>query len=390
MLDNHTDSYYLHSFLKEQPDLNWRNDAMVEALFKEMAFWLEMGVDGFRLDVINLIIKDAKFRNNPWGWGGRPRPYDLQKHVYDRDQKEAHDALVTFRSWVDSFADRMLVGEILVEKPGDPTMAASYLGDGKNELHLTFDFSFTWIRWHARTWREAAQAWYAAIPDKGWPAWVFSNHDVKRAVSRFGEHVGRDRIAMLFLLTQKGTPFLYYGEELGLPDRPVAKKDLQDPLGMWYWPFHRGRDGARRPMVWDDGPQRGFSDSKPWLPPYPQEVSSCEVQKENPDSLLNLYRELIQIRNHDPVLRKGEIVWVDIYDTPHVLAYTRDTGSDRRLVLLNFSHRTVTFDAYPVQKAMDSNTLRVIFSTIKGDDSADESVETLSLQPYQGLICQGE
>lgn len=389
-LDKRTDSYYLHSFLKEQPDLNWRNEEMVEAFFQEMVFWLDMGIDGFRLDVINLIFKDAGFMDNPCGWGGRPRPYDLQVHVYDRDQPETHEALKRFRKLIDGYDERILVGEIMVENPGSPEIAASYLGEGDDELHLSFDFSLSLLPWDAKKWRTAATEWYAKIPPDGWPSWVLSNHDIKRAFTRFKEIPARARIAAMFLLTQKGTPFIYYGEELGLPDRPVAKREIQDPLGKRYWPFHKGRDGARRPMVWDNSPQRGFSTGRPWLPCYGNGIESCDDQMKRPDSLLNFYRDLIQIRKYDEALRVGDLRWIDIEDSDQILAYTRDTGIEQRLVLLNFSNKLVKFDAYPVQRAIDSSSIRVIYSTIPGDWSAEESAQVLSLQPYQGLLCRGE
>lgn len=388
--DRVTGQYYLHSFLKQQPDLNWRNDEMVTALFGEMAYWLDKGVDGFRLDVINLIVKDKDYRNNPYGWGGRPRPYDMQHHVYDRNQIESHEKLRKFRKWIDSYPERMLVGEIMVEKPGEPELAASYLGNGDDELHLAFDFSFTWLPWNAQVWKAAAIKWYSSIPDGGWPSWVFSNHDVKRAISRWKNSPGRARIAAFFMFTQRGTPFMYYGEELGMQDIPVSKRELQDPVGKKYWPFHKGRDGSRRPMKWDDSDNNGFSDEHTWLPTDASLVSAVAKQKEARDSLLYLYHDLIQMRNHDLALRLGTIRWVELDDAADVLAYIREEGTSRRLVLANFSGKTRTFEALPLQKAMGSESIGVIFSTVAGDFSADDSPQILSLQPYQGLVCRGE
>ena len=389
-LDKRTGQYYLHSFLEQQPDLNWRSDEMVAALFGEMAYWLDIGVDGFRLDVINLIVKDKEFRNNPYGWGGRPRPYDLQHHIYDRNQVESHEKLRKFRKWINSYQERMLVGEIMVEKPGEPELAASYLGNGTDELHLAFDFTFTWLPWNAQAWKAAAIRWYSAIPEGGWPSWVFSNHDVKRAFSRWKHSPGRARIAAFFLLTQRGTPFLYYGEELGMEDLPVSRIELKDPVGKKYWPFHKGRDGSRRPMKWDASEYNGFSSVAPWLPIDTNPVSIVSTQKENRDSLLFLYHDLIQMRNHDIALRLGTIRWIELEDTTDVLAYIREEGSTRRLVLANFSGKTRTFAALPLQKGMESESIGVIFSTVAGDISAEDSPQVLSLQPYQGLVCRGE
>jgi alpha-glucosidase len=385
--DKHTGYWYLHSFLPEQPDLNWRNPKMVKALFEEMSFWFDLGVDGFRLDVINLIVKDELLRDNPLGWGGRPRPYDLQRHIYDRDRPEAHQVLKQFRSWVDTYPERMLVGEIMVENGGDPKLAASYMGNGEDELHLAFDFSFTNLPWKARMWRSAAEQWYAAVPSQGWPTWVLGNHDVERFFSKYGENLGRLYVAALFLLTQKGTPFIYYGEELALPERPVKRNELQDPVGKRYWPLHKGRDGARRPMVWNDTKGRGFTTGAAWLPVYDTQVVSYESQLGDPNSPLHHYRDMIWIRNHDHVLKWGDIKWLDIDDSDDILAYIRDDGYDKRLVLLNFSDKGIDFAAYPVQKVMETNSLRVIYSTIPGDTSVDEAPDTFSLQPHQGLVC---
>ena len=386
-LDRKTGQCYLHSFLKEQPDLNWHNDAVVAALFAELEFWLEKGVDGFRLDVINLIMKDVQLRNNPLGWGGRPRPYDLQRHLYDRNLSGSHERLKTFRTMLERYPQRMLVGEIMVDKPGEPEIAASYLGTGEDELHLAFDFSGTWLPWKADAWKRAAQRWERAIPKSGWPCWVLSNHDTRRSITRWGGNIGRARIAALFLLTQRGTPFLYYGEEIGMRDHPVRRSEMQDPLGLRYWPFHRGRDGSRRPMRWDGSMNHGFSDTTPWLPFDGQDHTDVFSQKEDRSSLLHVYRDLLHMRNHDHALRCGKTQWIEIEDSPKVLAYTRDAGTSRRLILLNFTDKEVFFRAEPVQKAMESEVLRVLYSTIPGDTSVEGTAQKLSLQPYQGMIC---
>jgi alpha-glucosidase len=376
--------YYLHSFLKEQPDLNWRDEQMVQSLFSDMAFWFDKGIDGFRLDVINLIMKDESLRNNPIGWGGRPRPYDLQRHLYDRNQVESHHALKKFRSWVDTYDEKMLVGEILVEKPGEPEMAASYLGNGTDELHLAFDFTFTWLPWSAKKWQRAALRWYRAVPQDGWPCWVLSNHDVKRAFSRYGEHEGRAMVAACFLLTQRGTPFIYYGEEKGLPDRSVAKSEIQDPLGIRYWPFHKGRDGARRPMIWDTTYQWGFSPTKAWLPPYERTVRPNE-------NLLHGYRNLIRLRNTDAILRIGAICWIELTHTRSVLAYVRYGEVGFRLILLNFSKRTVACRSADLKRYVPNGEFSILFSEPNYESGhLDMSNKTIQLKPYQAIIASAD
>ena len=388
--DPTTGYQYLHSFLVEQPDLNWRNEEMVKALFHDMAFWFDRGVDGFRLDVINLIIKDAKLRNNPIGWGGRPRPYDLQRHLHDRNQPEAHAVLKRFRSWVDTYENKMLVGEIMVEKPGEPEMAASYQGNGDDELHEAFDFTFTWLPWNRRLWERSARRWYAALGEHRWPSWVLSNHDVARAWSRYGHSSGRAKIAACFLLTQRGTPFLYYGEELGLPEAPVSRSRIQDPLGKRYWPFHRGRDGSRRPMPWDDSEHRGFSLTAPWLPSYEPSIPSVKRCMQDPLSLLHVYRTLIALRTEDEVFRDGLIRWVSYGRSSPIMAYIRYREQEERVILLNFSSRTKKLDFTPIFQHLHHQRLQILFCT----PNCTHQIITATDAPntligYQVIICSG-
>ncbi len=334
--------YYLHSFLEQQPDLNWRNDEVVSSLFDDIRFWLEKGVDGFRLDVINAIVKDEQLRDNPHCIGATPRPFDMQRHIHDRNQPLAHDKLRKFRSMMDTFDGRMLVGEIMVEAPGEPQKAASYLGDGNNELNLAFDFTLLNTRWGAEQWEAVARTWYGYIPEGGWPCWVLSNHDMSRAISRFGGSIPKARLAALFLLTQKGTPFIYYGEEIGMPDIKVGRLQYQDPLGKKYWPFHPGRDPERSPMQWNSDDWAGFSTVKPWLP-VGKKYTVCNVaaQEHDPHSMLMMYHRLIALRNTDSALHGGDIRFIST-ENPHVIAYWRSKGDTLRLIVLNFSATTTS------------------------------------------------
>ncbi len=381
--------YYLHSFLREQPDLNWRNPDVEQAVFDDMKYWFERGVDGFRLDVINLIVKDGQYRNNPCHKGATIRPYDMQRHLYDRDQPEAHHVLKRMRQMTDRYDQRMLVGEIMVDKPGDPVLAASYQGEEADELHLAFDFSFTYAPWDASRFRKLAQAWYDAAGTHRWPCWVLSNHDVVRAFSRFGNNQDRARLSALFLLTQKGTPFIYYGEEIGMRDLPVAPWNIHDPVGKRYWPFHPGRDGQRRPMQWGSSSQWSFSTQKPWLPYHPSwKQSTVESQKGDPNSLLTMYRNLIALRNHDDALRMGEIRFID-HDIPDVLAYVREHAALVRLVLLNFSFKEREIPSHVIVKGLGDPAFRVLFSTTGKPVREDNTA--LVLEGCQGLLlCEGE
>ena len=380
-----TNQFYMHSFLKEQPDLNWRNPAVVEALFGEVAHWLDMGVDGFRLDVINLIVKDEALRDNPPRVGETIRPYDMQNHLYDRNQPLAHIRLKAFRKLLEKYQERMLVGEIMVDKPGEPQSAAAYLGNGIDELHLAFDFSFMWVPWKACAWRNAAKRWYSCIPALGWPCWVLSNHDVVRAITRFGDNQFKARLASLFLFTQQGTPFIYYGEEIGMKDKRLPRKSIQDPVGKRYWPFHPGRDGQRRPMQWDDTFQAGFSSGTPWLPLHADfHNNSVEKQQKDQDSLLNLYKSIIAIRNNDPVLRLGLCEFI-LEENSDVLCYTRRYQGQSRLILLNFSKGPKKISKKTLAQECKVGTLVFLIATDNRQLAAPED-ETILLNGYQGIL----
>ncbi|AEV28540.1 glycosidase [Sphaerochaeta pleomorpha str. Grapes] len=382
--------YYFHSFLREQPDLNWRNEETVLAIFDEVGFWLEEGVDGFRLDVINCIIKDDSFRSNPPMVGSRLRPYDMQRHIFDRNRPESHQKLRKFRKCIDTYDERMLVGEIMVERPGEPEMAASYLGKNKDELNLTFDFSLIELPFDARKWQTAAQRWYEAVGRQRWPTWVLNNHDVKRSITRYGNNTAKAKLATFFLLTQRGTVFLYYGEELGLLNSVVSHKEMNDPVGLRYWPVKVGRDGERGPMLWDASEKHGFTTGKPWMPFARQcEGLSVEEQKNEPFSMLAFYKDLIRLRAQDNVLQEGLCTFCKT-DNQKILAYTRTLGKEKRLVLLNFSskNQSVTLLEEPDATIQYSS----LFSTQIATSSLSSGDGKFSLKPYQGtlFLCEGK
>ncbi|HSV97422.1 MAG TPA: alpha-glucosidase [Spirochaetota bacterium] len=337
--DEKTQQYYLHSFLKEQPDVNWRNPELKKAMFAEIRFWLDRGVDGFRLDVVNQFVKDDRFRNNPFSLGPYPRPYDLQRHVFDRDRPELHDILKEFRSLLDSYDERMSVGEVNAGVPGDSALAAGYLGSG-DELHLSFDFSFVFQSWSARGFLRRIAEWDALIPVNSWPCVVLNNHDQPRSRSRFGggtDAPARAKLAAAMLLTLRGTPFLYYGEEIGMSNGNIPRKEIQDPVGKRYWPFHPGRDPERTPMQWSAEPNAGFSSGKPWLRVNGDYRGvNVELQSGDGGSVLEFYRKLIALRRSCPALNRGS--WESAGDAKNdVLCYTRTHEREKMFVALNFS-----------------------------------------------------
>ncbi|MCX6248649.1 MAG: alpha-glucosidase [Bacteroidetes bacterium] len=375
--DKPTGQYYLHSFLKEMPDLNWRNKELRNTYFKEVRFWLDLGVDGFRLDVINMIVKDKKFRNNPLFFG---IPW-IQKHVYTRNRPKSIRITHLLRKLLDEYVDRMCVGEIYSLPPGDPARSAGYLGSGDDAINLAFDFSLMFQPWNARKVCACLTTWYDHIPVNGWACNVLSNHDLFRSNSRFGKKKNfyeKSKLLAVLLLTVKGTPFIYYGEEIGMTNGRLTKKQIVDPLGKKFWPLFKGRDRARTPMQWTPGKNAGFSEASPWLPVNPEFPElNVETESSDPASLLNLYRQLIRLRNETETLQSGD--WVPLIKGGNgILAFLRILGDDSVLVLLNFRNK-ISKIFLPIP----SNG-NVLVSTHRVEGSNFKSLED-RLFPYEAI-----
>jgi alpha-glucosidase len=356
--DEATQSHYHHSFLKEQPELNWRNPEVKQAVFGEIEFWLKKGVDGFRLDVVNLYYKDDQFRDNPlrlWGWK-YPRPYEFQTHIYDMSRPEMHPLLKDMRQLLDKY-HAAAVGEVMVDFSGDPALAASYLGDN-DQLHLTFDFTLLYQKWDAAAMATALRNWFNACGDN-WPTLVFNNHDQDRSYTRYAknsESDARAKILAALLLTAKGTPFLYYGDEIGMKNGRISRAELRDPVGIRFWPLTVSRDPARTPMLWDNSTHAGFSTGKPWLPVNDDAgARNLAVQKEDADSIWRWHQQLLALRKQHAALRLGD--WKEIYGGKNVLAYRRTHAGKAIDVFLNFSNGPVALP--PVEgKVLLSNVGR--------------------------------
>jgi len=340
--DQHTHQYYLHSFLVEQPDLNWRNPEVERAMHDVLRFWLERGVDGFRIDVMDRIVKDELLRDNP------PEPNQRiaalaqtaqQRHVFDRDWPEIFDAVRRIRRVVDEYPERMTVGEVF----GGPDNIVKYYGGAAADgLHLAFNFPLVrvWFeRWRAEHVRRHVDAFEAALPAGCWPNYVLGNHDVDRFVSRVdrdGCGQERARVAAMLLLTLRGTPFIYYGEEIGMENVEIPPAMLQDPARF----YARGRDPERTPMQWSRS--GGFTSGDPWLP-YGDLGINVDDQRRDAGSLLSLYRRLIWYRKSSDALRFG--AYTPVEGLPEgVFGYTRVHEDDRLLVLLNFAVSDVRCD----------------------------------------------
>lgn len=376
--DETTGEYYYHSFLKEQPDLNWRNTEVKKAMFNEIRFWLDLGVDGIRLDVINLIIKDKKLRNNPNLFG---RLFS-KKTLYNRNREKSIKIVKELRLLLDSYKDKMSVGEILALPPGEPHQVGRYIDKGKNALHMAFDFSLIFTPWSAKKYAQSLQNIYRFLPKKGWPCIVLSNHDLNRksplAISE-ATRIAKAKLMATMMFTLHGTPFIYYGEEIGMGNTPIPRKHIKDPMGKYYWPFYSGRDKCRTPMQWNSDDHAGFSTTYPWLP-VNKNFTTLNVQslKEDDASILLLYKELINLRKQEPALYKGK--WeLCKCDNKNILAYKRKYKKDEILVLLNFS--------FLKQEVRIPYKHKVLFSSHM---QPDEIMVTVMMQPYEGVVLKNE
>ncbi|MEN4042771.1 MAG: alpha-glucosidase [Anaerolineaceae bacterium] len=369
--------YYFHMFYQQQPDLNWRNPKVRQAMLDVFQFWLERGVDGFRLDVFNVYFKHADFLDNPRKWG--LRGFDRQRHLYDADQPEMIPLLREVRKLLDAYQERYVVGETFLSSP---QVAARYTG--ADMLHASFNFEFMARRWHPKPFLRSIQRWEAALSPDAWPNYVLNNHDVRRSASRYGkgEDDERLKVAAALLLTQRGTPFLYYGEEIGMRDISLARSELKDPIGRRYWPIYKGRDGCRSPMQWDDSPHAGFSAGVPWLPVHPNYVQrNVAAQQANPSSLYHFYRRLLALRKQVPALVEGVFLPLT-YDPRLVLGYLRQTVDQTVLVGLNFSGR-------PISLALGAELTRSNWTLLlsnQRDELDAKASSSLRLAPNEACI----
>ncbi len=384
--DKRTGESYFHSFLKEQPDLNWRNPEVEDAIFSMIKFWLDMGVDGFRLDVVNLYIKDEFFRDNQSYFMKGPRPYDKQVHVYDRDRPEMHGILRRLRKLLDSYPERrMAVGEVMQDFPGNVTLPATYCGRN-DELHLAFNFMFLFSPWKAESFYCIIKDFESALGEDNWPNYTLSNHDFPRHITRYmkgKETIPRAKLAATMMLTLRGTPFLYYGEEIGMERQRVPFKKIQDPVGKKYWPFHPGRDPERIPMAWDDSETTGFTNGTAWLPTY-EKANEVNVksQQEDRGSLFNTYKSLIGIRKERKSLRKGNLK-IHLSKDKKVLFYKRKEGKEETYIFLNFSNDDVEV-SYPRKWALE----QILFSSAPRPTLLHKDLEDgfLHLFPNEAIV----
>jgi alpha-glucosidase len=374
-LDPHTDQYYLHSFVPEQPDLNWRHPEVMEAMAAVMRFWLDRGVDGFRVDVIHNLLKDEAFRDDPPNPDYVPtpgvNPYHALLHRYSTDLPDVHRLLRWFRDQVDVYPGRVLIGE--VDYGSSVERLAKFHGDG-DELHLALNFSLMTLPWMSAAIADHLARYDAGLPPGARPTFVIGNHDRSRVASRLGPE--QARVAAMLLLTSRNTPFVYYGDELGMTDADLAPEHQRDPWGIRV-PGH-GRDPVRTPMRWEASENAGFTSGEPWLPiGADADVRNLAGQRQEEGSMLTLYRRLLEWRRSAPVMTRGRQRVLPVEGD--VVGYVREDGGQRVWVALNLGAGEAL-----VMKPIDGKG-RVVLST--GLDREGETVQgSLRLRPDEGCV----
>jgi len=374
--DTRRRQYYLHHYLRSQPNLNWHNPQLVDAMFGEVHYWVEAGVDGFRLDAITTLVHDHDLRDNPVRaidpnapprFADANNPFTWQDLIYTRDQPRTLELLGQLRSLVDRYENRYLIGE--VADVDMITVSAKYTRTGKH-LHSCYNFELMPLAFSA-TFLKGVLEKTESVLDAGWTTWAMSNHDNIRVVSRFGRlpHLqGNDRalakLLLAALLSVRGGACIYQGEELGLTEAEIAFADLQDPYGIEFWPEFKGRDGCRTPMPWSSHlPNAGFSQAAPWLPVPKEHFSLAVDQQENDqNSVLAMFQSFLAWRKKRPALVRGDFSVVEATDP--VLAFERSLDGERILCVFNFSNREAS---QPASRPWRSIAGQDFGATIKGE-----------------------
>ena len=370
--DEATGQYYLHQFLKEQPELNWRSPGLRRAMLEAMRFWFDRGVDGFRIDVLWLAMKHPDLPDNPPNPAWREGMQDIDRLLpaHSADQAEVMEIVSAMRGVADGYDARVLVGEIYL--PIERLVA--YYGEGGAGVHLPFNFHLLLTEWTAPALGALIEQYEAALPAGAWPNWVLGNHDKPRIAARVGP--AQARVAAMLLLTLRGTPTLYQGDELGLTGEPIPADRIRDPQALREPGVAFNRDEVRQPMPWDGSPQAGFSTGEPWLPlnaDWPTRNVAAEAA--DPASMLTLHRRLLALRRAHPALALGEVTVLAMEGD--VLAYERRHGDDHLLVALNLGHEAAA-------ATLPAGDWAPLLSTLAGLPAPASGA--LALRPDEGVI----
>jgi alpha-glucosidase len=355
-----TGQYYFHSFLKEQPDLDWTNPRVRAAMADVLRFWFARGIDGFRIDVVNLLAKGRELQPAP---GGRRQSWG--------DERAIQPIIASLRAVADEFAERVLIGETWLPLKH----LVRYYGADLPGLHLPFNFQLLTLPWQAEAVRRAVVSYEALLPPGAWPNWVLGNHDRPRIATRVGS-AAQARVAAMLLLTLRGTPTLYYGDEIGMTEASLARETWRDPQGLR---TGTTRDGCRTPMRWDSGPRAGFSTGQPWLPIDQPPGVDVAGQRDDPDSMLWLQRGLLRLRRAERALNVGE--WHDLGSAETSLAYLRTDGERSFLVCLNLAGEPA-----PAPEAARRLAGNVVLSTLRAADGGARFDAGRAMAADEGLV----
>jgi alpha-glucosidase len=357
-LDPTTNQFYYHYFYPEQPDLNWRNPAVHDAMLDITRWWMDRGVAGFRLDAVDTLMEDPALTDNPTQPGTNRFGDQNQLPIHNTNLPELHDVLRDLRSVTDE-RDAVLIGETW-------TSNIQQLNDYYREIQMPMDFMFTMVnRVSAPDFRKQIALAESA---NGWPVYVISNHDMIRSYNRYGDGVHNDKIAKLLAglyLTLRGTPVMYYGEEIGMQNNdPTRREDVKDPIGKLGWPNEKGRDGERTPMQWNTRENAGFTTGKPWLPiPSSYRTYNVDSQLRDKKSILWFYKALLKLRHKNAALLDGSYVALN-EDDPNVLAYLRSYGKEKVLVVLNMSASAQKFTPDLVSRGVEPKRAQTLLTTL--------------------------
>jgi alpha-glucosidase len=376
--DPKTKQYYYHYFYPQQPDLNWRNPAVKDAMFDVTRFWYKRGVSGFRLDAVDTLFEDPNLHDNPVLPGKDAYGDPIEENKYNDNLPEVHDVLRDLRKVADQYG-AVLIGETWTDNIAELNR---YYGDHNDELQLPMDFLFTMVnKLSPAEFRKRIAEVNSA---SGWPTFVIGNHDIVRSYDRYGDGAHNDQIAKLMAglyLTLRGTPIMYYGEEIGMKTTPPTRReDVKDPIGRRGWPKEKGRDGERTPMQWDDSVNAGFSQAKPWLPvPPTYKTHNVADELKDPSSVLSFYKKVLALRHSNEALLDGDYIPLNENDQ-NVLSYLRSYESEAVLIALNMSgtEQKTTFDL----SSHGFSSAKALIAT--GNSTANGN--TVTLEPYGVFI----
>lgn len=388
--DAKTKQYYYHFFYPEQPDLNWRNPEVRKAMFDAVRFWLDKGVAGFRLDAVGVLFEDPELRDNPLIPGGKPNSYGdpAMEYKYNDHLPEVHDVFRELRKVLDSYPDHpVLIGET---SANDVAMLAENYGKKHDEIQLPMNMFFAYVdKLSAPEFRKQLRQ-AESMSEGNWPLYFFSNHDQVRHYIRYGNGKNNDEITKLMatlLLTLRGAPILYYGEEIGMENNdPKKVEDVKDPIGKLGWPQFKGRDGERTPMQWSGGKNAGFSQVPTWLPVAENYTThNVEAEEKDPDSILNFYKSLIKLRRQNDALKSGDLTILN-NDDPNVLSFVRKSGNEAVLVALNMSDKAQAFSPDLKSAGVIGARTVVLLSSAKKLEGL-KALDKIVLPPFAALVC---